>query len=219
MDLESDQMNLSHSQRRWTLFGSLFSLLLLLMIFGVNTYSHNTNRGLPYHDSFAKGAAEEWKAFGGSWEVTNGAMRNDSDERGAKLLSGSPYWHNYSIEADVFLMGASGDAGLIIRSTNEEEGVNSYSGYYAGIRTLDNALVLGRAQYGWMEVNRQNPTPGGIRPFQWYHLKLLAYDCQIVATASTQSQTILTSLSITDPGCVTSGRVGLRSYSSGGIWR
>jgi signal transduction histidine kinase len=219
MELESDPMNLSHSQRRWTLLGSLFSLLLLLMLFGFNTFRHNPNRGLPYHDSFAKGEADEWKALGGSWELTNGAMRNDSDERGAKLLTGSPYWHNYSIEADVYLMGASGDAGLIIRSSNEEEGVNSYSGYYAGIRTLDNALVLGRAQYGWMEVNRQSPTPGGIRPFQWYHLKLLAYDCQVVATASTQSQTILTSLAITDPSCVTSGRVGFRSYSSGGIWR
>ena len=219
MELEPDQMNLWRSHRRRTLFGSLISLLLLVTIFGLRSYRHSPNRGLPYHDSFAKGEADEWKAFGGSWELTNGAMRNDSDERGAKLLTGSPYWQNYLIEADVYLMGSSGDAGLIIRSSNEEEGVNSYSGYYAGIRTLDNALVLGRAQYGWMEVNRQSPTPGGIRPFHWYHLKLLAYDCQVVATALTQSQTILASLAITDPGCVTSGRVGLRSYSSGGIWR
>ncbi len=92
--------------------------------------------------------------MGGTWELVNGTMRNESDERGAKLLTGSPYWRDYSIEADVDLLGNSGDAGLIIRSSNEEEGVNSYSGYYAGIRTLDSALVLGRAEHGWMEVNR-----------------------------------------------------------------
>lgn len=212
-------MKLSLLQRRQLLVGSLLGLLLVLAFIGLRAYLRSPNRGLPYRDSFAKGSADEWKALGGTWELVNGVMRNDSDERGAKLLTGSPYWRNYSIEADVYLLGISGDAGLVIRSTNEEEGVNSYSGYYAGIRTLDNTLVLGRAEHGWMEVNKQSPTLGGVRPFQWYHLKLLAYGCQIVASVTAPSQTTPTVLGITDPDCIRSGRVGLRSYSSGGIWR
>jgi signal transduction histidine kinase len=194
-------------------------LLLALALVAMLAYLHSPGRGLPYRDSFAKGKADEWTAFGGTWELVNGMMRNDSDERGAKLLTGSPYWHNYSIEADVNLLGISGDAGLTIRSGNEEAGVNAYSGYYAGVRTLDNALVLGRAEHGWTEVNKQSPVPGGIHPFHWYHLKLMAYDCQIVVALSTASPSAATSLGITDADCVRAGRVGLRSYSSGGIWR
>ncbi len=212
-------MKLPPSLGRWLLAGSFTGLLLTLGILALRAYLHSPSRGLPYRDAFAQGTADEWRALGGTWELVNGAMRNNSDERGAKLLTGSPYWRNYSIEADLELLGISGDAGLIIRSSNEEEGVNDYSGYYSGVRTLDNTLVLGRAAHGWQEIIKQNPAPGRIRPFQWYHLKLLAYDCQIVAAVTSPSRVVPTSLAIIDPGCVDSGRVGLRSYSSGGVWR
>ena len=205
--------------RHPVLVALLLCLLVSLTLISIRAYLRSPSRGLPYRDSFVRGNSDDWKALGGTWEMANGEMRNNSDERGAKLLTGSPYWHNYSIEADVNLLGISGDAGLIIRSSDEEEGVNSYSGYYAGIRTRDNSLVLGRAEHGWMEVTKQSPRPVAIRPFQWYHLKLLAFDCQVVAsfTATTHAKPI--SLGISDPECVRAGRVGLRSYSSGGIWR
>jgi signal transduction histidine kinase len=212
-------MKLSCLARRTLSIGLLSGFVLLLSFICLCIYLHNPNRGLPYHDSFVAGKADEWKALGGTWELVNGTMRNDSDERGAKLLTGSPYWSNYSIDADIYLLGVSGDAGLIIRSSNEEEGVDSYSGYYAGIRTLDNSLVLGRAEHGWMEAVKKNPAPGGIRPFNWYHLKLLAYDCQIVTAFSSPGLADSIVLGITDQNCIHSGRVSLRSYSSGGIWR
>jgi signal transduction histidine kinase len=50
-------------------------------------------------------------------------------------------------------------------------------------------------------------------------LKLLAYDCQIVAAVNTPSDATPTSIGISDSDCIHSGRVGLRSYSSGGLWR
>jgi signal transduction histidine kinase len=212
-------MKLPPLLRRRILVELLASLLLALVFIGLRAYLHNPSRGLPYRDSFARGNADEWKALGGTWELVNGTMRNDSDERGAKLLMGSPYWRNYSIESDIYLLGINGDAGLIIRSGDEEEGVNAYSGYYAGVRTLDSAFVLGRAEHGWMEINKQSHGPSGIRPAQWYHLKLLAYDCQIVAAVTSPSQAAPTSLSFADSDCIHSGRIGLRSYSSGGIWR
>jgi signal transduction histidine kinase len=194
--------------------------LIVLAFLRLPVYLRSPNRGLPYRDSFAGGKADEWKALGGTWEVVDGTMRNDSDERGAKLVTGSPYWHNYSIEADVMLLGQSGDAGLTVRSSNEEEGVDSYMGYYAGLRNLDNSLVIGRADHGWMEDNRKlDPIQGGIRPFKWYHLKLLAYECQVVVTAYEPPHGSITSTAISDRDCVRSGRVGLRSYSSGGVWK
>ncbi len=212
-------MTLPLSLRRLLLFGLLPGLLLALGFIGLRAYLHGSTHGLPYSDSFSRGKSDEWRAFGGTWELVNGTMRNDSDERGAKLLTGSTYWQDYSIEADVYLLGNSGDAGLVIRSSNEEEGVNSYTGYYAGIRTLDGALVLGRAEHGWMEVNRPIRSAAGIRPFQWYHLKLLAYQCEIVTEVTNSMPLAHYSLGINDRDCVHSGRVGLRSYSAGGIWR
>ncbi len=212
-------MKRSPPLRRWILIGLLASLLLILAFAGLRAYLHSPSRGLPYRDSFASNKADEWKALGGTWELVNGMMRNDSDERGAKLMMGSPYWRNYSIEADINLAGASGDAGLIIRSGDEEVGVNAYSGYYAGVRTIDNSLVLGRAGHGWMEVTKSTPSISAIHPVMWYHLKLLAYDCQIVAAVTTPGHAAPTSIGIRDTDCIPSGRIGLRSYSSGGIWR
>lgn len=190
-----------------------------LAIFVFITYSHYPKRGLPYRDSFATSKADEWEAYGGTWAVYDGDMRNDSDERGAKLMTGSPYWRNYLLEADVKLLGEDGDAGLVIRASDEEQGVDSYSGYYAGLRTRDNRLILGLANHGWQEY-RNTPMPENVQAFRWYHLKLLAFQCQIVTSATFPLNTDnTTTVAVYDKTCLQSGRIGLRSYSAGGIWR
>ena len=193
---------------------------LLLGGWGVLAYRHSSDRGLPYRDSFAKGKADEWKALGGTWELADGSMRNDSDERGAKLLTGSSRWRNYSVEADVMLLGLGGDAGLMLRSSDEEQGVDAYTGYYAGLRTIDSSLVIGRAGHGWVEETDKLNLPGpGVRASEWYHLKLLAFGCRLAATASLLPEREGTTIAVTDDGCIPSGRAGLRSYASGGVWR
>lgn len=199
---------------------TLLCALLLLAGVALYFYRRSPSRGLPYHDSFAQNSADEWQAFGGTWEMSKGSMRNNSDERGAKLLTGSHYWRNYLIEADVMLLSSGGDAGLIIRSNDEELGVDSYTGYYAGLRIVDNSLVLGRAGHGWLEATvRLPPGHGQVKPLQWYHLKLLAYGCQIVAQAAISPHLPTTSATVNDTHCIPSGRAGLRSYVSGGVWR
>src|ERR1700685_3918777 len=78
-------------------------------------------RNSPYAESVAIEKLDDWKAYGGAWETVDGEMRNNSDERGAKLMYGSYYWKNYSVEADIQLLGQYGDAGLILRAGGEEE--------------------------------------------------------------------------------------------------
>lgn len=170
-----------------------------------------------FQEPFEKGETNEWHALGGTWELANGAMHNDSDERGAKLLTGSTRWHNYSVEGDITLLG-QGDAGLLIRSSHEEEGVDAYSGYYSGIRTIDSSLVLGRAEHGWKEITKKVMQPEGIQPFQRYHLKVLAYGCEIVSAVTSAAHPVPESIRITDPSCAEHGRIGLRSYRAGGAW-
>jgi len=160
---------------------------------------------------------DDWQPFGGAWQFLNGAMLNNSDERGAKLMNGNPSVSNYMIEADVQLLGQYGDAGLIIRANNEEVGVDAYNGYYAGLRDLDNTLILGHAGFGWIEYQRNRVVPRVVAQ-QWYHIKLLAYECNIVASAtSLTGETTIDAVRL--PDCVKSGRFGLKSYQTGGLWR
>jgi len=202
--------------KRWFVLGSLVALMLVgLLIVGL---LRRHLWGLPYNDHFANGNTDEWHAFGGTWELFDNAIRNDSDERGAKLLAGSTDWQNYVLEADIKLLGHDGDAGLIIRSSDEEEGVDSYNGYYAGLRNRDNALILGRANHGWLG-EQTAPVPGGVHPFRWYHIKLFAVDCELAASATDTESGAIVSQRMAETDCTRAGRIGLRSYSSGGIWR
>jgi signal transduction histidine kinase len=181
-------------------------------------YARTPHHGLPYTDSFARSEAEEWKAFGGTWTMIDGSMRNDSDERGAKLVTGSLYWKDYVLDADVKLLGQDGDAGVVIRSSDEEPGVDSYRGYYAGLRTRDNRLILGRADHGWSEF-RNTPLLGKVEAFRWYHLQVLALGCEIVVSVTSPAPSPLRIAAIRDHDCFRSGRIGLRSYSAGGVWK
>jgi signal transduction histidine kinase len=196
---------------------------LILGALGFSAYWRSPTRGLPYHDSFAQSKDEEWQAFGGTWELSDGSMRDDSNERGAKLFSGSRYWHNYSIEADVMVLNATGsasDVGFILRSNDEEEGVYAYIGYFAVLhktRGLASTLTLGRAGHGIYGYN--SPLQPDLQSSRWYHLKVLAYGCRLVATASLSSTATPTMVSMTDDDCIRSGRIGLQSSHSGGVWR
>jgi signal transduction histidine kinase len=182
-------------------------------------YQRSPNHGLPYTDSFQTGSSEEWTAYGGTWRAAQGAMRNESDERGAKLMTGSPWWRDYTITTDVELLGQQGDAGVILRGSNEEQGVDSYDGYYVGLRSNDGSLIIGLAQYGWLQL-AGTPVPGGVRPFHWYRLRATVRGCRISAVAVDSATGHTTSLSVDDhKTCFQQGRIGIRSHSSGGAWK
>lgn len=158
-----------------------------------------------------------WQALGGTWRVVDGAMQNISDDRGARLMNGSARWSDYVVDADIQLLGEAGDAGIIVRSSQEETGVDSYHGYFAGVRDIDETLILGRADYGWHEF--QNiPIRSGVHAGSWFHLRVLAYGCDIVATASAPTGEISKAI-LKDPACLSQGRFGLQSYSTGAVWK
>lgn len=201
----------------WVRIGLLMASVLLVLGAAGFLYYRSPRRGLPYHDQFATGRLNEWQEYGGTWSIANGAVRNDSDERGAKLIAGSPYWTDYEAEAEVQLLGR-GDAGIIIRASDIEEGVDSYSGYYAGLRIDDQSLVVGRAEYGWHEF-APVPMLGGVLPNHWYRLSLSAIGCTIEASATDPETGKETHATVYDPHCPGAGRFGVRDMGSGGIWR
>lgn len=161
---------------------------------------------------------EDWKAFGGTWAMTNGVVRNNSDERGAKLLAGSTDWTDYSLTTELKFDGEHGDMGVIIRSDREEEGVDAYSGYYVGLRTTDGTLVMGRSDYGWMEALPVQ-MPGGVHADTWYRLKVTAVGCDIVASSQNLTTMQMARAELEEEPCARTGRIGLRSLATGGMWR
>jgi len=192
------------------------SILVILAIAAV-AYDAFVRPGRIQHAMISLDKQDSWQAFGGTWRFADGVMTNNSDERGAKLMTGSDNWSNYSVEADVLLLGQYGDAGLIIRGNDEETGVDAYHGYMAGLRDLDNTLMMGRADYGWKEYAVKAIAP---RVFaeQWYHVKFLAFGCDFAVSATSQKGET-TTIAIRDPGCIKSGRFGLKSYNTGAQWK
>jgi hypothetical protein len=204
----------------WTAIA--FASLLLAGVTARFAWLSWTDREPWFQDSFERDGNGQprqgaWEAFGGTWQVIDGAMLNISDDRGAKLMNGSPLWHNYSIEADLQLLGEAGDAGFVVRASDEEVGVDAYHGYFAGLRDLDDTLIIGRADYGWNEY-QTIPIKSGVQTRTWYHLKLLAWECTLVASA-TNAEGEITTATLHDPACLDQGRFGLQSYSTAAAWR
>ncbi len=209
--------------RRW-LLNATAATAALLSVAAVAWFAYRSwaEREPNFRDTFSSnwdGQPHQggWQAFGGTWQVVDGAMQNISDDRGAKLMNGSLRWRNYIVEADIQLLGNAGDAGLLVRSSEEEVGVDSYHGYFAGLRDLDETLILGRADYGWHEF-QTIPVHSGVHTRTWYHLKFLAYECNIVAIATSPNGEITKAI-LQEPACLATGRFGLQSYSTGAVWR
>ncbi|RRA49572.1 sensor histidine kinase [Acidipila sp. EB88] len=201
----------------------LLSVVLLVSVFCVLAAAlthafRPVELALPYTDRFSIDGLKGWQSLGGSWFTESGTVVNDSEERGAKLLFGADTWSDYALSADVQVLGADGDAGVIVRSTDEQLGTNAYSGYYAGLRTLDGRLVLGRADYGWLE-SQTAAFPGGIQVGHWYRVEVVAVGCTVSAAAVDLASGARSTVSMQGQPCVQHGRVGLRSYGTAGRWR
>jgi hypothetical protein len=189
----------------------------LFSTIGVMRVLRSPTRELPYHDDFATGDASGWVAYDGNWTVQSGAMVNESNERGAKLVTGSHYWRNYAADADVALSN-TGEAGIIVRVSEAEAGVDSYRGIYVGIRVRDESLVVGVADHAWSELATV-PLPNAIVPNVWYHVHLELRGCDLKASAWRNGDSGIVRLDRRLESCPAQGQIGLRSYDSGGQWK
>jgi hypothetical protein len=184
---------------------------------GIIHLSQSSSRGMPYHDNFAGADNSEWVAYGGNWNVQSGVMVNESNERGAKLVTGSPYWTNYALDADISL-GSTGEAGVIARVSDAESGVDSYNGFYGGLRVRDESLVFGIADHGWDEIAAK-PLIFPILPNVWYHFRMEIRGCHVSISARQEGMKETVQLDESLAQCPARGKIGLRSYDSGGQWR
>ena len=180
-------------------------------------HAHAGGGRLPYQDRFAAGSMAGWKEYGGSWQVSNGAVQNNSDDTGSKLVTGSPSLQNYRVQADVQLLNNFGDAGVMLRVQKPEVGVNAFFGYYLGVR-LPNEVRLGEMDYGFILLQQQTLATV-VRPGVWYHLDVAVNGCSITGVVSLPGGAPLGSVRHDGEECPRTGSFGLRSFGAGGSWR
>lgn len=195
---------------------ALFTIGVCL-IGGRQFYVSRPGYGLPYYAQFTPAAQDGWTALAGTWEIARGAMRNDSNDRGAKLLTGSPNWKNYIVAGDFQLLGR-GSVGVLARVHDAEVGEDSFRGYFAGIRVGDNSLVLGKFDFAYHEAAKV-PMVDPVRLFAWYHVILKVDGCRIIASIWPVGTRDVRTGHLDDRDCFASGGIGLRSNGTGGAWR
>ena len=208
----------------------LLAAVIGLILCGAGYGWRHRSPDLPYFDKFGDRNADGWLVMGGNWQFDGDAVVNRSDEHGAKLVTGSGKWGDVSLDADLKLIGHAGDVGVLVRVNNAEPGVDAYSGYYVGLRSNDRSLILGRADFGWME-GKPTAIAGGVIADRWYHLHVVAAGCMIAAEA-TDTVTGETTDGVLQErdraasegtpgggGCLLQGMIGIRSMATGGAWR
>lgn len=175
---------------------------------------------LPYSDSFAKRQVAEWTPYGGSWRLDGGTVIARTIQRGAKLVAGSDGWNDYEVTADVQLLGYGGDLGIAVRVRDPKVGIDAYHGYFAGLRFDDSSLTVGRADGHWLAV-RPVYVRGGVRYNQWYHMRILAVGCRVVAEVTSLSTGAKTLAGLSDRAskCIRSGKIALRTTDTNGAWK
>ena len=164
-----------------------------------------------------------WQPISGRWSEHSGIFSNPNYGRGDMLIAQHSHGANYRISADVrfdLLLPEThfGDAGLVIRTTDPEQGVDSYQGYYAGLRPKDQTVVLGRASFDWHELETAtlaSPVSVGT----WYRLELSAQGCRLTVTVTPDGGRPATRIDHEDTHCLTKGVAGLRSFYSQASWR
>ncbi len=164
-----------------------------------------------------------WVAISGNWTTSGNVVSNAHYGRGDMMIIRHPNGSDYRIAADVrfnllFQDTHYGDAGLIIRTSDPEPGVDSYKGYYAGLRPDSQTVVLGRASNDWhllQEMKLATPISSG----SWYHLEFAARGCSLEVTATPPGRGPATQLHYQDLDCLTSGDAGLRSFYTDASWR
>lgn len=211
-------MQLWRATPKWLAGTGLCIACLFLVAWTWPTWRHQDSVVPAHSFELQTGRMDEWTAIGGDWRIVDGVMHNNSPERGAKLLAGSNEWRNYTLNADIQFTEGGVDMGVAIRSNNEMRGVDTYNGYYVGIRNLDGTIVIGRSDFGWIEA-RPFAMPGGIHPSVWYRLRVTAYECNIAASVENLTTLQTAWIAFEERSCVESGRIGLRSLNPGGMWR
>ncbi len=153
--------------------------------------------------------ADLWKTAGGQWTRTDGVYRVEGDN-GPRTYHTGLNLRNFSLEVKLTLSKGS-QAGVNFRLQDVAEGIDSYAGYYLGIHSGKNQIMLGAADFGYRTVQRE---PAHIKENETYLLKLTCEKHEFHAKVFDSSGKEIAQLSAKD-GTFRNGLIGLRALGGG----
>lgn len=159
--------------------------------------------GTSFSDDFSAGTGK-WTTYDGTWSIVNQQYTVGS-YAGAKSIATGTSFSDFTYEADLSI--DSNNAGLIFRVTNPSQGVDAYTGYYAGLALPDNAVILGKANNGWTFLASTSMT---VTPNQIYHMKVAAKGNNIQVFVTDMQNPKISFNDSSYP----SGAIGVRTWNS-----
>jgi hypothetical protein len=209
-----------HKLSRTVRIGAVLSSVCVVLV-GIFFFTYHINSERSKSNNLR--SLHGWQAISGRWNESTGVFSNSNYGRGDMLIAQNSQGSNYGIAADIrfdllFPETHYGDAGLVIRTTDPQQGVDSYQGYYAGLRPDEQTVVLGRASYDWHQLaatKLESPISIG----SWHRLELSAQGCTLTVTVTPEDRSTPTHLQYEDKECMASGVAGLRSFYAQASWR
>ncbi|WP_246029283.1 family 43 glycosylhydrolase [Paenibacillus humicus] len=128
----------------------------------------------PLADDFNDGNDNGWTRYEGDWSVVSGELSAAAGGP-AKTVIGSGLWSDYTVEADVKLVGTTGDAGVLVRAANPSNGKvlannpDYIQAYYAFIKP--DGVYLGKMNYGYQTLAS---APAALAAGVWHRMKVSA---------------------------------------------
>lgn len=104
-------------------------------------------------------------------QVKNGKLTVSGNSPDIKAVTGAAIWMDYVYEAKIKLEKASGNAGIIFRSTKETSGADNYFAYYFGIN--EKGYEIGKASNNWTQMASEELD--NYDPSVEHTLKVIAY--------------------------------------------
>jgi hypothetical protein len=122
-------------------FGALELRLTDFPVLGERARADNNALAFTFDDNTTTG----WSWYGGGWWAHDGKLQlTPGSTPGSKALVENFACQNLRMEAEV-TPPPKGDAGVVFRVSKPTIGADAYEGYYAGVSSSDNQIILGRA--------------------------------------------------------------------------
>jgi hypothetical protein len=165
-----------------------------------------------FQDDFSDGTQNGWVNYNGSFMVDNGEYlaTNTEGYSGSKSVQSSTLFSDFTYDAKVQVSG-SGDGGLIFRASKLSLGADEYNGYYFGISSGGQNVVLGKANGSWSSLKTASMA---IVANTWYQVRVVAKGTSIKIYVGDMTTP---KIDFTDASFA-SGAIGVRCYNAITRW-
>jgi len=172
----------------------------------------------PYWAPFDSGSSSGWITYGGNWSIASGVYTDSNVGYGDKSVVSSSNSGNLTVQSDVQMnsMGSGANAGIILGVSNPSVGPDAYNGFFLGAGASD--LIFGSENGSWTFLT-QTPYESNLSNGEWVHVTAQAINCVFALAVQPLTQQYGYIQTFTDPGCTTTGDVGVREYDTSAGWQ